>query len=274
MTSFFCCPVCGNELNIEGQCAECSQNHCFDLAKEGYLHLLPSNKMHSKLPGDTKQMINSRRSFLESGAYDIFLNAICDEIGNVLSGKITLLDVGCGEGYYTKGVYDSLKGSGCEVEIAGVDISKFAVKAAAKKYRDIQFAVASAFGLPVTQNKCDCVLNVFAPLVPSELRRVLKAGGYMLLAVPGARHLWGLKELVYDEPYENEVKDTRYDGFEFIKRVSVKGELELSDNQMIQNLFSMTPYYWKTSVEGSERIMNAQRLNTLIHFDLLLYKAV
>lgn len=113
---------------------------------------------------------------------------------------------------------------------------------------------------------------MFSPLAEKEFLRVLKKGGVFIYAVPGERHLWGLKEVLYENPYENEHKDTDYDGFSLLERVSVKGNIHLDENRQIMNLFSMTPYYWKTDVSGSERLKKLDSLDTEIHFDFLVYR--
>ena len=163
---------------------------------------------------------------------------------------------------------------GIQEEFSGIDISKFDVKAAAKKYRDIQFAVGSIFDSPIESNSADCLLNIFAPIVPEEFQRIVKHGGVMILAVPGARHLFGLKEILYEHPYENEEKDTFYDGFAFQKRVTVKDEIYITQHDIIADLFAMTPYYWKTTIQGSERLKRTETLKTEIHFDFLVYQRI
>ena len=154
----------------------------------------------------------------------------------------------------------------------GFDISKFAVKAAAKRQKTAEFAVASIFHIPVADNSVDCLINVFAPMVEAEFCRVLKSGGTMIFAVPTEWHLYGLKEVLYDEPYENAYKETDYEGFDFVKREPVTGTLTLTDPEQIQNLFRMTPYYWKTPVEGSRKLSEATVLQTEIGFDFLVYR--
>ena len=94
----------------------------------------------------------------------------------------------------------------------------------------------------------------------------------MILAVPGERHLYGLKKILYDEPYENERRDTEYPGFRFLERVPVRGEIRTDDPQVMRDLFAMTPYYWKTPREGSERLAAAAHLETETGFDFLLYR--
>ncbi|MBE6829144.1 MAG: methyltransferase domain-containing protein, partial [Ruminococcaceae bacterium] len=202
--TIFTCPVCGEKLDRLAKAYVCKNGHSYDLAGEGYVHLLPPNKMHAKVPGDNQEMTASRRRFLESGAYRLFSDKL-DELVRAYSRTKSpiILDAGCGEGYYTGRLREDLFSHGFAPQVFGFDISKFAVKAAAKKYKAISFAVASSFGIPVSDGAADLVLDVFAPVVESELNRVLKPGGILILAVPGRRHLYGLKEILYDDPYEN-----------------------------------------------------------------------
>ena len=137
-----------------------------------------------------------------------------------------------------------------------------------------KFAVGSIFDSPIESSSADCLLNIFAPIVPEEFQRIVKRGGVMILAVPGARHLYGLKEILYEHPYENEEKDTFYDGFTFQKRVTVKDEIYIDQHDIIADLFAMTPYYWKTTIQGSERLKDTETLKTEIHFDFLVYKRI
>lgn len=272
----FCCPLCGSPFHREGQSVRCENRHCFDRAAEGYLHLLPASRMNSRLPGDNKEMVSSRRAFLETGGYQLFSDGINRAVSGHLRGRNTpvVLDAGCGEGYYTGRLFAALRAEGVAASLCGVDISKAAVKAAAKRYRGISFAVASSFSLPVPAGSCDCVTDVFAPVVAEEFARVLKPDGLFLLAVPSGAHLFGLKEILYDKPYYNEKTDTDYPGFAFLERIALRDTLVLEDAAMIQNLFSMTPYYWKTSAEGCARLKETVRLVTPIGFDLLLYRRI
>lgn len=270
----FVCPNCGGKLERSDNRYVCPAGHSYDIAAEGYVHLLPPNKMHAKIPGDTKQMVKSRRDFLETGFYSLFRDELSRIAAQALKGKENpaILDAGCGEGYYTNGIKTHLESIGLNAEYSGFDISKFAVKAAAKKYQGIQFAVASIFGIPVAEQSIDLVADVFAPLVPEEFCRVLKPGGTLVLAVPGERHLYGLKEILYDSPYENEHKDTDYEGFDFIRRTAVPGTLTTKDPKIMEDLFAMTPYYWKTPAEGSQRLRETACLTTEIQFDFLTYR--
>lgn len=266
----FCCPVCGGELAFREHAAVCGAGHSYDLARQGYVHLLPPNQMHAKIPGDSREMVQSRRSFLEKGYYGVFRDTLLELVREGLGGvpHPTLLDAGCGEGYYTS----VLPGVSPDAEVYGFDISKFAVKAGAGKYKGIRFAVASAFSIPMADGSCHCLTDVFAPIAEAEFLRVVRPGGLLVLAVPGERHLYGLKEILYDEPYENEHRETDYPGFSFWKRVPVRDEIRVPDAETAMELFQMTPYYWKTGVEGGKRLLETTGFSTEIAFDFILYR--
>lgn len=266
----FCCPACGGALRREERALVCGRGHSYDLARQGYVHLLPVKQMHAKIPGDTKQMVDARRVFLACGHYDAFRDKLRELTQRYLPENGAVLDAGCGEGFYTQSLFEAAQEK--KAAVTGVDISKFAVKAAAGKYKGIDFAVASLFHIPCISGSVDVLTDVFAPIVPEEFCRVLKPGGVMILAVPGARHLFGMKEVLYTAPYENEEHDTFYEGFDFLARESVEREITVEGKENIEALFSMTPYYWKTDVAGGERLRKLDTLTTEIKFDFLVYR--
>ncbi len=274
--SRFACPACGERLSHEGPVFRCGNGHSYDVAAEGYVYLLPPNKKHSRMPGDNREMVASRRRFLAGGWYEPFsdvLNRLCAEC--LGTGKApVVLDAGCGEGYYTGRLSEFLRADGRSPEAYGFDISKAAVRAAAKHHPGISFAVGSTFGIPFRSGEADLVTDVFAPIVPEEFLRVAKPGGHLILAVPGARHLYGLKKILYDEPYENETRDTEYPGFAFLRRVPARGMLATDDPQVMRDLFAMTPYYWKTPKAGGARLADTPSLKTETAFDFLIYRKV
>lgn len=283
----FCCPICGGGLICREQAAVCPSGHSFDRARQGYYHLLPANKMHSKIPGDTAEMVQSRRRFLERGYYQDFQKELCKLAAECLQGlppeqlaleqlaleqlppeQAVILDAGCGEGYYT----GALRSAFPQAILCGFDISRWAVKAAAGKYKGISFAVASSFSIPAPDSFCHLLIDIFSPLAQAEFARVVKPGGYFIYAVPGRRHLMGLKEILYEQPYENERQDTEYPGFSFVTRREVKKEIFLPDAQTALDLFAMTPYYWKTGIEGGSRLRETKGFSTEISFDFLIYR--
>lgn len=281
----FCCPICGGGLTRREREAVCPKGHSFDLARQGYLHLLPPNKMNSRLPGDSREMVESRRRFLEAGYYAPFRDKLCalaagcarllaressSEAAGPLGAGLNLLDAGCGEGYYTGALKRALPGAG----LYGFDISKLAVKAAAGRYKGISFAVASSFAIPVPNGFCNLLVDVFSPLAIEEFARVVRPGGFFLYAVPGERHLLGLKKILYETPYENERRETEYPGFSFVSRHSVRGEIWVPNAGTAHDLFAMTPYFWKTGAEGGKRLAETEGFSTEIGFDFLVYRRV
>lgn len=274
MQPFFCCPHCGEILTIEEKRLLCPNGHSFDRAAQGYVHLLLPQQMHAKIPGDNKEMVAARRLFLDTGSYALFREGMISMISREFSGKLApiLLDAGCGEGYYTDGIARALAQEHPGAQVYGFDISKLAVRAAAIRSRSIPYAVASCFSIPAADRSVDGLLAVFSPIVPEEFARVIKPGGFLLLAVAGPRHLFGLKEILYDSPYENERRDTAYPGFSFCERLPLAGKITLTHPEEIEALFSMTPYYWKTPAAGAARLRQAASLTTEIAFDLLLYR--
>lgn len=270
--SLLICPVCGQPLAREGGSYLCPKRHRFDIASSGYVHLLTANRMHSKAPGDDKGMAAARNRFL-SGGYYAPLRQCLEGLAKTYSGDApNVLDSGCGEGYYTAGVYQALSEAGKAPQMAGIDISKFSLRWAAKREKRVEFAVASAYRLPVADRSIDLLINCFSPLGLEEFRRVLKPGGVFMYVVPAPKHLWELKEVLYDRPYENREERTEYPGFTYEEIRQVRETVHLPDGQTIQDLFQMTPYYWKTPRAGVERMKRLEALDVQIAFDIHVFR--
>lgn len=270
--TIFRCPLCGGPLWEVPQGLRCPKGHSFDRAKEGYVHLLPVGQKHSLSPGDDKAMVAARRAFLDKGWYAPLREALAALAVEHTGSEPVVLDAGCGEGYYTAGIRDALVSAGKAPHVAGFDISKFAVQKAAKRCPELDLAVASAYRLPVADKAVDLLLNVFSPLAIEEFRRVLKPGGYYLYVVPAASHLWELKEVLYDEPYPNEEKETPYEGFSYVKIVPVSYTVHLPGQEDIQALFRMTPYAWKTPGAGKARLAALTELDCRVDFRVHVFK--
>ena len=133
--SFFRCPLCAAPLTRGERAYACPSGHAFDRSAAGYVHLLPANQKHSKNPGDDKAMVAARSAFLEKGYYAPLREALCALVLRDTADlpAPALLDSGCGEGYYTQGVHRALAEAGRAPETAGVDLSKFALRRAARR---------------------------------------------------------------------------------------------------------------------------------------------
>ena len=272
--SLFRCPVCGAPLTREARAYRCPAGHSYDLAREGYAYLLPPNQKHSAAPGDDKGMAAARRAFLSKEYYRPLLNTLCTLSLAHTGPAPAVLDAGCGEGYYTAGVFRALRDAGKSPRMAGVDISKPILRAAAKRTPEVEFAVASSYHLPVADAAVDLLLDCFSPLAIGEFRRVLRPGGAFLYVVPGTDHLWELKQVLYENPYPNEEKAVPYEGFACESIVPVDGAITLETREDLQNLFQMTPYYWKTPRSGGERLAALDRLATRVSFRVHVFRRI
>ncbi len=270
------CPVCQTPVTTTEDGGVCRKGHRFDRARSGYMHLLPANRKHAKNPGDDKLMVDARRKFLDKGYYRPLADTVSrlagDWLANLPHQTPCVLDAGCGEGYYTTLLYDALCQRGLEPDILGVDISKLALDKAAKRQKAIFYVVASVFHLPVPDACCDLLCSLFSPYCSEEYQRVIRPGGAMLLVIPGENHLWELKQAIYERPYKNQVKPFALEGFTLLDHMQVHDTIYLAEHNDIENLFKMTPYYYKTSEQDQARLLGRGELTTQIEFEVLLYR--
>ncbi len=265
----FVCPKCAMPLVEEGGSARCKCGHAFDRAKAGYYNLFLSSAGGTH--GDNREMVEARRAFLDTGAYKPLADKVSEIIKRYISGG-AILDIGCGEGYYTDIIERSLSESGTCVSVSAFDISRDAVKYAARRNKNLELAVASAYKMPVADGEFDCSVNMFSPLAKGEVLRALKRGGIFVMAIPGEEHLFGLKAAAYDKPYKNTVGDSEIEGFELVSREDIKYNLTLESQNEISSLFMMTPYAYRTGRAERERIFSLDRLETLVEFVVFTYK--
>lgn len=257
------CPICAEPLivSINQKSYSCSNHHSFDCAKEGYINLLPVQHKHSKEPGDNKVMLDARRLFLEASFYEPLAKAIALII-NVIDApnhSANILDLGCGEGYYTRKIAELCQNQDL-MNLYGNDISKFAITAAAKKQKTAQFIVASSNKLPYVAEFFDIVLRVFAPSEATELCRIIKTSGYLITVTPGPRHLWQIKQHIYTEVKEHTEDAEIPDGFTQLssQRISYK----ISPNpEHRAALLQMTPFAWSASEEIKAKLNAIDKLN-------------
>lgn len=270
------CPLCGAPLGPgPGGALACPARHSFDRAREGYWHLLPVQAMRTRAPGDSREMVAARRAFLEGGYYAPFGAALARLV--LAHGRpaapgapLHVLDAGCGEGWYDRAVAAAADAAGTPLALAGFDIAKPAVRLAARALPGAAYAVASSFHAPVRTGWADVVLNIFSPFARESFARVLRPGGLLIYAVPTARHLFGLKQALYETPYENPVQQIAYPGFTAVGEEAVTDTITVPGPQL-QALFAMTPYYWRTPADGAARLQALASLRTEIGFRFLLF---
>ncbi|WP_043317229.1 23S rRNA (guanine(745)-N(1))-methyltransferase [Microbulbifer sp. HZ11] len=246
------CPHCKEPLNLQQRSWCCDNGHNFDQAKEGYVNLLPVQHKRSREPGDSAEMLNARRRFLEGGHYQPLVDAICAQLraGVVSKSAPVLLDIGCGEGYYAR----QIAGNDWPADlIYGIDIAKAGVRLAAKKQPQAQFAVASSFHLPVADASVDAVMRVFAPGPAEELARVLKPGGVLLDVSPGPNHLWSLKSRLYDTPQQHSVP-AAIAGFTPESEMRCEFPLDIDGVEAVTDFLTMTPFAWKGNNQARQQL--------------------
>ncbi len=272
------CPVCGEELEQADRSYRCLNRHTYDLSAKGYLNLLLVNQRKSKEPGDSKLMLGARRSILEAGYFNKLSDALsmqaaglAEEVAGRGADPLTLLDAGCGEGYYLESMNAHLRKAGIEASLYGTDISKDAIAMAAGNGTGIHYAVASSKKLPVRTESVDGVFQIFAPHSDSEFKRVLRYGGKLVTVTPGKHHLYGLKELLYPKPYLNDEAEHPYPSFTVLEKQRIQSELVLTEPSAIRNLVMMTPYYWRTEPAMLEKLMEKSELRTPLEFIVTVY---
>lgn len=275
------CPVCGAELEQTERSYRCANRHSYDLSAKGYVNLLLANQRKSKDPGDNKQMLEARRNILEAGYFRKLSDALsyqaaelAMELQSKQAAKFTVLDAGCGEGYYLECVEAELRNRGMEAQLYGIDISRNAILLAAGAGTGIHYAVASSRKLPVRSASADCILQIFAPHSDSEFNRVLRDDGKLVTVIPGKHHLYGLKELLYARPYLNDEAEHPYPSFRVLEKQRIQDELVLTDPSAIRDLVMMTPYYWRTDPSMLEKLTERRELRTPLEFVVTIYAKV
>lgn len=276
--SLFLCPICGSTLTPDAKTWRCvgSQTaaktvHTFDVAKQGYVNLLPVNQKKSKAPGDSEASIQARQRFLAAGFYAPLKQALVKIVTELTKnkGNINWLDIGCGEGYYSQALA-SLNLN----QLIAADISKPALLELAKKSKaagqlwyqqkeDKKAAivpmVASAAHLPIETNSLFGISSIFSPILPKPFFEVLESGGYLLIAKPDQGHLASVRQALFDDVREHDSDKFLQElapYFELIDRVAVETTLNLSQNELA-DLLTMTPYSYRAKLANREALLNS-----------------
>ncbi|GAA5646620.1 MULTISPECIES: 23S rRNA (guanine(745)-N(1))-methyltransferase [Vibrio] len=268
------CPLCHQTLSLNERTYQCENNHQFDMAKEGYVNLMPAHHKRSKDPGDNKEMMQARRRFLEGGHYDPMRQAVAQLCAEYLEeGQARLLDIGCGEGYYTDQVERTLSACSPTACTFGLDISKIAIRYASKRYPNCHFSVASSHRLPFADGSLDAILRIYAPCKAEELNRALSPEGVVITVTPAARHLYQLREHIYQQVRLHNEEPEQIDGFELAAQQTLNYIMQLPGNDAF-DLLQMTPFAWKASDELREKLKSSTLFECEADFMLRVYQKV
>ncbi len=266
------CPLDGKPLRSNGTAWGCADGHSFDIASQGYTHLLPVQNKRSRDPGDSKEMVTSRRRFLDAGHYQPIADAARRAVLADMAPDATVrcLDAGCGEGYYLRQL--AAANESRQLALIGLDISKWAVLAAAKRDKRMAWVVGSNANLPVLSGTLDRVLCMFGFPVYAEFARVLAAGGQLVQIDAGPDHLRELREIIYPvlKP-ERTTAASAPTGFSGLSNETVRYMVEISGQQQIADLLAMTPHLYRATSEGRTRATALQSLSVTVDVRLTRY---
>ncbi|EHU1922234.1 methyltransferase domain-containing protein [Acinetobacter baumannii] len=260
------CPVCRQRLELVSKTWRCEQGHSYDIAKQGYVNLHVVQHKHSKNPGDTPESIDARRAFLQGGYYQPLQQAIVHLLKDLKAKMV--LDIGCGEGYYTSAMQQVVE------QCIGVDIAKNAVQRAAKLNDKVTWVVGTGATLPVIDQSMDVCTSLFSPIPQTEILRVLKDDGYLIVVTPATDHLYAMREALFEQvnPHTpQKFVEQLQDLFELKEQQVIDAPLVL-DQQALKNLIAMTPYAYKASPERRMQLEQKAHLQVTASFQIYLFQ--
>jgi len=199
ITHLLRCPLCGGAFSRKDNSLVCDKRHTYDIARQGYVNFVPGQKeMFYK-----KELFESRAKVFEAGVYAPVVERLSAALEqHVKKENPVLLDAGCGEGYYTKAVCP-----GRAIERIGFDLSKDAVKLAAKGPKTALFFAADLKNIPMQDHTVDVLLDIFTPANYAEFARVLAPDGLVMKLAPRSGYLKELRLLAGDQ-----LRHQEYDG--------------------------------------------------------------
>ena len=277
------CPVCGRPVRTDGKTLYCvggEKSHSFDFASSGYVNLLSPGRGKNSHTGDDKAMISARTRFLDKGYY----GRISERIGELISSfaekdgrsEIFFADCACGEGYHTCNIIKTVAESGIVPHAAAFDASKYGADRGAKRASRLEcgdafFAAANIFSLPLADGSFDFALSIFAPIAWDETARILKDDGRLIVASSGERHLYELRQALYDEPREASGVVKMPGGYLLEGEETVSYTVTVEGNGAVADLFYMTPFCYKTSKSDSEKLSRIDRLEVTVEVKLSVF---
>ena len=263
------CPVCKSALYKDEKSYFCrgEKRHCFDISSSGHVNLCPGRATG----GDDKKAVRSRTEFLSLRYYQPIADKIC-EILKDLNEESVIVDAGCGEGYYTNRIAQKTG-----AETYGFDLSKEAIISASKSAKrqgisNTVFGVGGIYELPIANGSADAITNIFAPCAEVEFTRALKDNGLLVVVIAGKNHLYGLKNAIYDTVHTNEARADMPQNMALVEKHNVAYKIQLDSVEAIRNLFSMTPYSYRTSEKDMQKLLALTSLETEVEVDIFVYR--
>jgi 23S rRNA (guanine745-N1)-methyltransferase len=261
--------VCRSALYKDERSYFCTgiKKHCYDISAQGHTNLCPGKSTG----GDDKCAVRSKTEFLNLGHYKPISDKVC-EILSELDENNTVIDAGCGEGYYTNNI--ALK---TNAHTYGFDLSKEAIISASKSAKrqglqNARFFVGGIYNLPVCDESADAITNIFAPCAEGEFSRILKNGGRLVIVAAGENHLYGLKASIYDEVHTNDERADLPQNMKLEAEYNLSFKIFLGTPEEIRSLFSMTPYSYRTSEKDMQKLYALTSLETEVEVNIYVYR--
>ena len=267
--SAFSCPICQENLTLVESSLKCSNRHSFDLAKFGYINLAPQIKQSANYD---KENFQNRQQILEAGFYQAILEGISDILATKPSAK-TVLDIGCGEGFYSR----KLQESHSDKIFYAFDISKDSVQIAAKSETNwaVNWFVGDLARLPIKDASMDILLDIFSPANYGEFRRVLSKDGILIKVIPTENHLKEIRQIVQDQltkkDYSNQDIKEHFQGHFSIQSNQIASLTNPITAEQRQALLSMTPLLFHVD---QSKIDWSQLTEITIEAEILVGKAL
>lgn len=272
----FKCPICNGFMSIDdSNSLTCNSNHCFDLAKKGYINLLTS----SGVPSYSKELFQARHKVIEAGFYDPLIDKlveiICEHQKYINKEKVNILDAGCGEGSHIYSIYENIKADFND-NFIGVDISKDSINIAASNNTNIIWCVADLARLPFQKNSLDIILNILSPANYGEFYRILSDDGVVIKVVPNSQYLKELRETVYSDnenaTYSNDKVINHFkERLEVINTKNINYKFDIS-KELLPYLIKMTPLTWGESADKLNSILEKDISSITIDLDIIIGK--
>ena len=262
-----CCPIDAAPLVIDELSLVCEHGHRFDVARQGYVNLLGPKDKRSKDPGDSKEMVSARAAFLNAEFYrplaDACLDVTLGYYSMVADGRITLMDAGCGDGYYLHHVQENLpKDLRNRISLVGFDISKWAVQQSARRCDGTWF-VGSNRHIPMTDASVDLVFDMFGFPDYSSFRRILAPQGRLVRVTPGNRHLIQLREIIYPNIKPRSERTEYPETVKVVSEKRITYEIILGSEDL-KYLMLMTPHMFRSTPERRQQALNHDELSLTV----------
>jgi len=271
------CPFDGQPLKNRQSQMACSNGHTFDIARQGYVNLLPVQFKRSKQPGDGKEMLLARKRFLNAGYYQ----PVADHLAALTKAQGVgdtgcVLDAGCGEGYFLNRVFGDSHGQGDgQPSFIGLDISKAAIVESTKRNRHITWVVGSNKNPPLLDASVDLIFCVFGFACLPGFNKILKPGGKLVLVEPAADHLIQLRQVIYPRlktskrPPRAPIEAAQ---LALVEQSPIRFDTHTVATPNLDDLLKMTPHFFRIAAAGKQAVSRLQSMILTVDMRVTLWE--